>query len=490
VKKGSLNYQIFHGSAIAFVSNGVAKGAQTLTRVIISRVLGPVGLGSFEVVISLTRWLSLISLFGLHQTIVQFTASRRVKEEWNSIVNIFIESFILVFIGTILFSMALYAFKPLVFRYLFEGNSSDELLLLVCLLTVFMGLANYLASFSRGLKMMFIDQVFKTLIFPVFTLLSALFILWFTKNKFTVISIYFLASYLIGGLIALYTIWLVIFLFRKIKVFERVKNFTELFRYSYPIWINSILTASRSQFTRLFIPVFSTTYDLGIFSASYTVAFIVSFILTSFTPISQTLFAEFYGSNNYEGISRVYRNVILVTSYFVFSFFGIILVFGKTILGMLFGKEFETGYWILIMLMISESVDAISGPAGNLLLMTGKQVQSTRILAIGFAALVLICVFTIPYIGALGAAIGAAVSMIIINGLRVLFIKRTFRIDFGMVELLKKNTFVLILTIVFALSKYFIGKYEVALMSAYFILILFFLYSKINLKELRGKKWK
>ncbi|MEQ9468766.1 MAG: oligosaccharide flippase family protein [Ekhidna sp.] len=454
-KSDSIGKQINIGSIIALLSNGIAKSSQLISRAIITRASGAFGLGLFELVLSLTRWLALIGQGGAHQTIVQFTSSLRSKEDWNGVLNVFIQSLLIVLSVTGLLCVIVFALSDWVMKTLMEGITDRTVLLQVLFLTILLSLAHFLGFYFRGLKRLVFDQAINTVAFPILVLsVSAYY--YFLDDSFEIQSVLWVVIGLYGVMILASLTGAIILSFKNVKGWKWKSQYRNLFHYSWPIWINSILNASRAQFSRLLIPVFSTTVELGYFSAAYTLAFMVSFVGNSFTPVNQYLVAEAHGEADTEKIKKVYNNIVSKSMSFVILLLGGSIIFGELILGLLFGSDFKMVYPLLVILVLGESINAISGPAGNILLMTGNQKISTKIMLVGFILLSVFCVLLIPHYGAMGSAIAAAISISYINLSRVIIIRRLFGILPNYRSILKHNKLLLLLVAVFFGLKLFI----------------------------------
>jgi len=97
------------------------------------------------------------------------------------------------------------------------------------------------------------------------------------------------------------------------------------------------------------------------------------------------------------------------------------MIFSAKQLMSIFGSNFiETGASILIILVIAQFINSMTGGVASTLNMTGKQnlemLNSVALVAIN---IVLNC-FLIPLYGGLGAAIATSISITIINLLRIL----------------------------------------------------------------------
>jgi O-antigen/teichoic acid export membrane protein len=90
------------------------------------------------------------------------------------------------------------------------------------------------------------------------------------------------------------------------------------------------------------------------------------------------------------------------------------VIWGQTILGW-FGPEFTDAKNAFDILVVGQLVNALAGPVGYLLTMTGHQTQAARILGACAAANLVLNALLIPSFGGTGAAVATSVSMIAWN---------------------------------------------------------------------------
>ena len=90
-------------------------------------------------------------------------------------------------------------------------------------------------------------------------------------------------------------------------------------------------------------------------------------------------------------------------------------VVGDWLLVTLFGSEFATAYWPLLILAIGQLANAAFGATGLLLNMTGFQRDVTRMTALAAGLNVMLNLALISFFGVLGAAGATAVSMLLLN---------------------------------------------------------------------------
>jgi O-antigen/teichoic acid export membrane protein len=105
----------------------------------------------------------------------------------------------------------------------------------------------------------------------------------------------------------------------------------------------------------------------------------------------------------------------------------VLLIFGRQILE-LFGEGFSAGYPVLAILVCGQLVNALAGPVGYLMSMTGHQNKAAAI--VGFSACLNLALngLLIPLWGMLGAAIATALSTATWNILMLRFVQKELEI--------------------------------------------------------------
>jgi O-antigen/teichoic acid export membrane protein len=98
--------------------------------------------------------------------------------------------------------------------------------------------------------------------------------------------------------------------------------------------------------------------------------------------------------------------IFVITTIVTFIF----VILGKSLLG-IFGTEFVSGYLPLVVLLCGQTINALTGSVGFILVMTGHQKVASRIVGISAMANILLNALAIPKYGLLGAAAATAFAI-------------------------------------------------------------------------------
>lgn len=187
------------------------------------------------------------------------------------------------------------------------------------------------------------------------------------------------------------------------------------------------LSLISSRLDVIMLGMLSDIEQVGIYSAASRVADVVVFGLVSANAVVAPMIARLHATGRHDDLQKVVglaaKGICLLTLPLALA----LLLFGQQILGM-FGSGFSAGYPVLVILVCGQLVNALAGPVGYLMTMTGHQNHAARI--VGISALLNLALngLLIPRWGMLGAAFATAVSTATWNILMLRFVQKELSI--------------------------------------------------------------
>lgn len=91
-----------------------------------------------------------------------------------------------------------------------------------------------------------------------------------------------------------------------------------------------------------------------------------------------------------------------------------LLIFGRSFLA-IFGDEYVSGYWILVILCIGQLFNSSMGSVGLLLNMTEYESYTAYGITISAIFNFILCIVIAPHFGAVGVALSVSLSLVIWN---------------------------------------------------------------------------
>lgn len=155
--------------------------------------------------------------------------------------------------------------------------------------------------------------------------------------------------------------------------------------------------------------------DVGLYAVALRSAGLLAVLLGASNWVLAPWFARLHEEGNHERLQRVVTRSTRAVFAVTLLGFGVAVVWGRPLLGVVFGAPFRAAYPALLVLGVARLVDVGVGPVVTLLAMTGGQ----RALAVtmGGAALgnLVGCGLLIPRLGLMGAALSFGGAVIATN---------------------------------------------------------------------------
>jgi O-antigen/teichoic acid export membrane protein len=149
----------------------------------------------------------------------------------------------------------------------------------------------------------------------------------------------------------------------------------------------------------------------GLYSAVARVSGVLFLGLQAINTIAAPTIASLYHSGQTAELQQFVKRCALASFGFGATFAIVMLVGGRTVLG-LFGDEFLPGYVPMLVMVGGLTVGSAMGPVMQLLLMTGRQWDCILVFAANVGVCLTLGFVIIPEFGVLGAALTAALARI------------------------------------------------------------------------------
>jgi O-antigen/teichoic acid export membrane protein len=175
-------------------------------------------------------------------------------------------------------------------------------------------------------------------------------------------------------------------------------------------WLASILEAANQYFDVILVYWMLDSATAGIYFAASRLANIFAMLSAALYTFAARRLPSLYFSKNHQEFKRTLQLMAEVTALCVVGGLLVIWVGAPYLLG-LFGAHFAEEQWVLVVLAIGTAFQAAGGPAAPILQLTGHEGKYVPVVAANVVLRLLGFVFLIPWLGVLGAAIAATVSL-------------------------------------------------------------------------------
>ncbi len=408
------------GSAIVITGFFVGAFFYYLVKVILARFLGPEAYGVFVQGMGIAQAAAMISLLGLSMSIPRFMSFYTGSEDEQLTGSIVSTSLYLIIPSSLLVSAIIFYLSGWISVSVFDEPALEEPLKLFSLAITPLVLFKLAKSLLRGMQ----DAKHKIYMDDF---------IW-SGGVLLLVASFISAGYGVTGAVYAYIIATSIavvagyYFCRKVSEGRLFSNpdfpVRRLISFSWPLFVISILLIVNRWVDVLMLGWLIDSSQAGIYDVSYAIAGIMGFMLSSLSYMFMPVVSELYGKRDMSGILEVYSTSTRWIFTLTLPLLAGMLIFPEEIIHLLFGSSYVEGSVALAVLSIGFFYNAVKGPAGMILLSTGK----TRLQMLGIGVIttftVLLNLLLIPVYGIMGAAISTTIGFFLGDTLLLIFARR------------------------------------------------------------------
>ncbi|MFB6199735.1 MAG: flippase [Candidatus Nanohaloarchaea archaeon] len=407
------------GSAAIMAGFAIGTVLQYLIKVVLARFLGPESYGVFVQGLALVQAAAIISLFGLHMSLPRFLSYYRGREKENLIGETAGTAVSIVIPSAVIVSSILYLSSGRISSAIFSEPALVRPLQLFALSVVPISLFYLAVGFIRGRQNARYKVYLDDLLFPG---LELVFILVFFGLGYGVEGAVY--AYLIASLVVMAASY---WFYRELSDSDlavSIGTAKKLLLFSWPLFILTVLTMASKWIDVLMMGWLKESVQVGVYEVAFAVAGSLGLFLSSLSYMFLPVISELYGEEEVGEILGLYRTSTRWILMPVLPLVAGMLIFPSEILHVLFGESYVAGALALAILSLGYLFHVAVGPAGNILLASGK----TRLLTLGMLSLtavdVVLNLLLIPRYGMVGAAVAMTSGLLAGNTVLLLFAMR------------------------------------------------------------------
>lgn len=401
----------------SFVSLATSSFAHLLLRILLSRELGPSGLGLYTLVFTIYMFGMQFSAFGIGSALTKYIAEyydnpTKIKE--------FVSSGVLgaIVSGSVM-GVLLYIFSGLISTQFFHNPGMLNLLNITAFCFPFIAIQKVAIGTLNGLRRMKwyailnIAQNISTMLFTI------ILVLWFDMHVMGAV-IGFVIPTIIVGLLSFEFIRTFLGGFPKF-VHSSIK---EVLCFGFYVVLVSSIDMINTQIDSLLIGHFMGETEVGYYSVAIIFMQGINLVPQSIQSVTSPLIATYYGKREFEGIQKLIKNTVFKAFGVILCISLILVIFGKFLITIIFTEEFLPAYVPMIILLVGYSICAPIGSVGTTLSSVG-QVKVVFIISLICALMnTILNLVLIPKYGIMGASVATSLSQISSLVINTYFIKR------------------------------------------------------------------
>lgn len=174
--------------------------------------------------------------------------------------------------------------------------------------------------------------------------------------------------------------------------------------------------------------IFTSPHDVAVYGAVVRLATLMVFALSIVNLVIPPMLAVLHDKGDRDGLEQLLRTTAGWSVYVVIPVLLVFLLWGGDILALVFGEPFRAGAFILAVLAVAHSVNALSGSPGMLLQMTGHHYLLMRLTMSWAAFSVLANIAVVRLWGMEGVAVATGLSIVGMNLSMVYFARKRLQV--------------------------------------------------------------
>lgn len=402
------------GSAIIIVGFAIGSVLEYGVKVLLARSLGPETYGVFVQGMAITQLAATIGLFGLQRGLPRFVSYFRGEDDEDAVEDAITTAGLLSLGGTAVLSIVLFMGAGRI-ATVFSEPALEPVLRLFAVAVLPLGVFYLGVAVIRGMQ-------------------NARFKLMLTDVLLPVVEIILLAvllglGYGITGAVVAYTVAVIVAAIGGIYFFVHRTDYAvsdgfipgRLLGFSWPLLAVSVMLVMHTWIDVIMLGWLQASVDVGVYEVAMALAGFLFIFLSSLNYMFMPVISELYAAGNIDDILDVYRTATRWIVTLILPLLAGFFIFPTEILHVLFGSAYTVGAAALAILAIGYFADTVVGPAGMILLATGRTKRFMVALLVLVVGDVIGNLILIPPYGMTGAAVAMTAGFVAANALMLWF---------------------------------------------------------------------
>jgi len=416
--------EILTGSVWALSARVIATALGLAFSVIVARLYGAEVVGILAVINSFLMLATIFTVLGTPTSILRLIPEHLAKYSPTSAFKVYRKTQYMVIGISLATGAVFYLGANLIADKVFSKPHLSYYFALASVFIVFQSIMKLNTEAVRGLRLIKLFALMQLLpqTFNLIFLISVG-LLWRAKD----VPVY---AVLLGSAATGIIGWFIMeFAFKKrMRPADNVSHMTgsAILSISLPMLMTATMTFLIGQTGVLMLGMFRSEAEVGYYAIAVKLASLTTFVLNAVNSMAGPKFSDLFYTHKMDELFHVAKKsakLIFVTTTPILL---CLMIFGKSILGKIFGQEFAIAYPALMLLVMGQFVNSVAGSSGTFLNMTGNQKIFRNIMIIAAGLNIGLNLWLIPSLGINGAAFTAMISLCFWNLTTLAYMKIKF----------------------------------------------------------------
>ena len=399
--------ELLKGSMLTFLIKISGAIIVFLFSILLARTLDIKEVGIFYLALTSLVILSTLTRLGLDRAVFVKLSYFLGSDNSNNIKSHISTAKIVIFFASIMATITIIYASKEISSFVFEKEELRVTLIIMCIGIFPFSLMHLFSETLRAYKEIMHSQ----LLLASAMLVPVVVMLFNNKESLSLDTIAIL--YVVGlFMVSLYGLYVT-----KMKIgynFFQLNNKSEIFEISNSLYIISIANMCMAMGGSFLVGVWGSLEEVGAYNVISRMAFLLNFVLISVNAVLSVQIGRLLAKNDINSVEKIVNKAVLLGGIVGLPLFILFMVFPEEMVSM-FGEEYVPYSLILIILAIGQYFSLISGPVGNVLIMSGNEKLMKNIMLFSAFFLLVVSCILIILLGVIGAAIAFTLTIIIQN---------------------------------------------------------------------------
>lgn len=378
---------------------------------VLARILNVSEYGYYVFALAWVMVLAQLCRLGFHNSLIRFAASYRSASDWPGLRGLVIRSTEIVVGVSVITGMGLAGMAILLSERLPDGQV--QALVVGGVVVVPTALAGVTQAALKAYRSPGLGILSESALRPALVLLLVL-IITVTVGIDTAATAMGVTLIAATGVLVISRKWVDTRIGPDVRGVEPEYRTYHWLRASLPMLMMASMQMVMRQSDVIMLGALESTDAAGLYYPAARISQLGGFGLLSVSAIVASLISEYHTRGDYRQLQRVLTMAAIGTSAVTGVAVLGLFVGGKELLG-LFGQPYVAAFPVLMILLSGQVANALCGPVGFLMAMTGNQDRAFVIVTLGACLNVTLNFVLIPQYGPVGAAAATAISTIFWN---------------------------------------------------------------------------
>jgi O-antigen/teichoic acid export membrane protein len=397
-------------------------GNEFILSIILARVLGVNGYGAYVLSITWVMILALLATMGFDSATIRFIPEYVIKKKWPLLRGFLLKSCQMIMINSLgLLSLVF------LFTFLFDSTINAPLRYASFLIPL-LAFNRFRQSGLRALKHVVRSEFPEFVIRPILLAVLLISFSFYSHDTLTAPKAILLTLGVLMTTFAIGGIWFYRFTPPPVTHVPSAYKTKSWLAYTFPMLLFSGLQVVNNYTDIIMIGSMMGSEFAGIYSAASRISILVTFGLMAANSIVAPVISELHSLKMHQELQQIIT--LAARGAFVFTIIvGAFIAFTGPYLLLFFGSAFFKGYPALLILLLGQTVNAVSGSVGLIMNFTGHHVQAARIFGLSAILNIVFNAILIPFYGIIGAAIATATTTALWNIVMVIYVGSRLRLN-------------------------------------------------------------